>query len=247
MEIAFEVHQMQRVRPPTAGDPSMSPIARITRRLPILCLIRFSPYGFKYHLETASSSSQRREDDRITYINKGQFYGITLEYVHDPDKPLKNQTVKETRYAGGGAKPQPAGTGSEGENDTEERVVVGGGCGRGGRRGVALTSRVPCATITNAPSLRQRISRRSDNDAEVKSSKEMRSRRRARRRSRLMGRYFPAGDVPVEDNLARDEFASRVGGAGAAARSVFGRSRFRDGSRVRPVAAYCRPAPASVD
>ncbi|KAI8438505.1 hypothetical protein MSG28_010989 [Choristoneura fumiferana] len=55
---------------------------------------RFSPYGFKYHLETASSSSQRREDDRITYINKGQFYGITLEYLHDPDKPLKNQTVK---------------------------------------------------------------------------------------------------------------------------------------------------------
>ncbi|XP_052738848.1 protein grainyhead isoform X5 [Bicyclus anynana] len=54
----------------------------------------FSPYGFKYHLETASSSSQRREDDRITYINKGQFYGITLEYIHDPDKPLKNQTVK---------------------------------------------------------------------------------------------------------------------------------------------------------
>lgn len=57
-------------------------------------LCRFSPYGFKYHLETASSSSQRREDDRITYINKGQFYGITLEYIHDPDKPLKNQTVK---------------------------------------------------------------------------------------------------------------------------------------------------------
>ncbi|KAL4712651.1 hypothetical protein ACJJTC_007948 [Scirpophaga incertulas] len=56
----------------------------------------FSPYGFKYHLETASSSSQRREDDRITYINKGQFYGITLEYVHDPDKPLKNQTVKNS-------------------------------------------------------------------------------------------------------------------------------------------------------
>lgn len=55
---------------------------------------RFSSYGFKYHLETASSSSQRREDDRITYINKGQFYGITLEYIHDPDKPLKNQTVK---------------------------------------------------------------------------------------------------------------------------------------------------------
>ncbi|XP_017782839.1 PREDICTED: protein grainyhead isoform X2 [Nicrophorus vespilloides] len=54
----------------------------------------FSPVGFKYHLETPISTSQRREDDRITYINKGQFYGITLEYVQDPDKQLKSQTVK---------------------------------------------------------------------------------------------------------------------------------------------------------
>lgn len=62
----------------------------------ILCFSfgRFSNVGFKYNLESPISSSQRREDDRITYINKGQFYGITLEYVHDPDKPLKNQTVK---------------------------------------------------------------------------------------------------------------------------------------------------------
>lgn len=50
--------------------------------------------GFRYNLESPISSSQRREDDRITYINKGQFYGITLEYVPDPDHPLKNQTVK---------------------------------------------------------------------------------------------------------------------------------------------------------
>ncbi|XP_066158269.1 protein grainyhead isoform X4 [Euwallacea fornicatus] len=54
----------------------------------------FSPYGFKYHLESPISTSQRREDDRITYINKGQFYGITLEYIPDPDKQLKSQTVK---------------------------------------------------------------------------------------------------------------------------------------------------------
>ncbi|KAL3289789.1 hypothetical protein HHI36_023182 [Cryptolaemus montrouzieri] len=54
----------------------------------------FSPVGFKYHLETPISTSQRREDDRITYINKGQFYGITLEYIPDPDKQLKSQTVK---------------------------------------------------------------------------------------------------------------------------------------------------------
>lgn len=61
-----------------------------------LLLFRFSPYGFKYHLESPISTSQRREDDRITYINKGQFYGITLDYVPDPDKSLlkAGQTVK---------------------------------------------------------------------------------------------------------------------------------------------------------
>ena len=58
---------------------------------------RYSPYGFRYYLESPISTSQRREDDRITYINKGQFYGITLEYVPDPDRPIKNQTVKVIR------------------------------------------------------------------------------------------------------------------------------------------------------
>ena len=29
-------------------------------------------------METPTSGSVRREDDRITYINKGQFYGLTL-------------------------------------------------------------------------------------------------------------------------------------------------------------------------
>ncbi|KAK9890438.1 hypothetical protein WA026_010524 [Henosepilachna vigintioctopunctata] len=54
----------------------------------------YSEVGFKYLLETPISTSQRREDDRITYINKGQFYGISLEYTPDPEKQLKSQTVK---------------------------------------------------------------------------------------------------------------------------------------------------------
>ncbi|XP_046662344.1 protein grainyhead isoform X3 [Homalodisca vitripennis] len=54
----------------------------------------YNQYGFRYHLETPISTNQRREDDRVTYINKGQFYGISMEYVPDPDKPLKAQTVK---------------------------------------------------------------------------------------------------------------------------------------------------------
>lgn len=59
-----------------------------------ISLCSFTNVGFRYHLESPISSSQRREDDRITYINKGQFYGITLEYVHDAEKPIKNTTVK---------------------------------------------------------------------------------------------------------------------------------------------------------
>ena len=32
---------------------------------------------------------------RITYVNKGQFYGIGLEYAMDPEGPhIKNHTVK---------------------------------------------------------------------------------------------------------------------------------------------------------
>ncbi|XP_054721356.1 protein grainyhead-like [Uloborus diversus] len=53
-----------------------------------------SELGFRYYLESPISTSQRREDDRITYINKGQFYGITLDYVPDPAKPLKSSTVR---------------------------------------------------------------------------------------------------------------------------------------------------------
>ncbi|XP_074604968.1 grainy head isoform X2 [Brevipalpus obovatus] len=54
----------------------------------------FSDVGYKYYLESPISTSQRREDDRITYINKGQFYGITLEYIPDAATPLKSATVK---------------------------------------------------------------------------------------------------------------------------------------------------------
>jgi len=54
----------------------------------------FSNYGFRFHMESPISTSQRREDDRLTYVNKGQFYGVTMEYVPDPEKPLKSSTVK---------------------------------------------------------------------------------------------------------------------------------------------------------
>ncbi|KFD58263.1 hypothetical protein M513_01026 [Trichuris suis] len=50
--------------------------------------------GFQYTLEAPISTSIRKEDDKMTYINKGQFYTVTLEYILDPVKPLKSITVK---------------------------------------------------------------------------------------------------------------------------------------------------------
>ena len=54
----------------------------------------YSPYGFRSVLDAPTSSAVRREDDKVTYINKGQFYGVTLEYHPDPDQGLKSATVK---------------------------------------------------------------------------------------------------------------------------------------------------------
>ncbi|CAL4066676.1 unnamed protein product, partial [Meganyctiphanes norvegica] len=91
------IGQDLHVRP---GSPNTRPVSRswheFTRhpddkiQIPKL----FSQYGYKYHLETPISTSQRREDDRITYVNKGQFYGVTMEYIHDPEKSIKPGTVK---------------------------------------------------------------------------------------------------------------------------------------------------------
>ena len=55
-----------------------------------------TPYGFKYTLEAPTSSSVRKEDDRITYVNKGQFYGITLEYAMDPQDPAQQPFATRT-------------------------------------------------------------------------------------------------------------------------------------------------------
>ena len=54
----------------------------------------YSPYGFRYVLDAPTSSAVRREEDKVTYINKRQFYGVTLEYHPDPNKTLKPATVK---------------------------------------------------------------------------------------------------------------------------------------------------------
>nr|XP_022317386.1 protein grainyhead-like isoform X2 [Crassostrea virginica] len=43
--------------------------------------------GYKCILETPISSACRRDEDRVTYLNKGQYYGLTIEYTGDQLPP----------------------------------------------------------------------------------------------------------------------------------------------------------------
>ena len=43
------------------------------------------PYGFHYELDTPISTAQRNDEDRMTYVNKGQFYPLTVNYRPYPN------------------------------------------------------------------------------------------------------------------------------------------------------------------
>ncbi|CAI4225892.1 unnamed protein product [Auanema sp. JU1783] len=64
------------------------------RDSPVIIPKLHNTLGFQYVLEAPISTSIRREDDRMTYVNKGQFYTVSLDYIPDPCKPLKSVTVK---------------------------------------------------------------------------------------------------------------------------------------------------------
>ena len=49
---------------------------------------QFSPFGFHCTLEAATAQWVRKDEDRCTYMNKGQFYGVTLEYRPNPAEPI---------------------------------------------------------------------------------------------------------------------------------------------------------------
>ena len=49
---------------------------------------QYSPFGFHNTLEAATAQWVRKDEDRCTYLNKGQFYGVTLEYRPNPTEPF---------------------------------------------------------------------------------------------------------------------------------------------------------------
>ncbi|PAV62503.1 hypothetical protein WR25_00133 [Diploscapter pachys] len=88
------------VNPKEEFFTSESLIERSTERAlshrdsPVIIPKLHNALGFQYVLEAPISTSIRKEDDRMTYVNKGQFYTVSLDYIPDPMKPLKNVTVK---------------------------------------------------------------------------------------------------------------------------------------------------------
>ena len=51
--------------------------------------------GYRYFLETNNSTNQKIEEDRMTYLNKGQYYGLTLEF--QPTHRMLNCTTVKVR------------------------------------------------------------------------------------------------------------------------------------------------------
>merc|ERR1719384_2522785 len=49
---------------------------------------QYSPFGYHCTLEAPTAQWVRKDEDRCTYLNKGQFYGVTLEYRPSPTEPI---------------------------------------------------------------------------------------------------------------------------------------------------------------
>merc|ERR1719384_1677252 len=49
---------------------------------------QYSPFGYHCTLEAPTAQWVRKDEDRCTYLNKGQFYGVTLEYRPNPTEPF---------------------------------------------------------------------------------------------------------------------------------------------------------------
>jgi transcription factor CP2-like protein len=51
---------------------------------------QYNPFGYHCTLEAPTAQWVRKDEDRCTYMNKGQFYGVTLEYRPNPAEALHN-------------------------------------------------------------------------------------------------------------------------------------------------------------
>ncbi|BFY99264.1 hypothetical protein BsWGS_02303 [Bradybaena similaris] len=58
---------------------SSSSSEKMTTRSTVVQKLEVNSTGYSYFLETPISTTQRRHEDRVTYLNKSQYYGLSLE------------------------------------------------------------------------------------------------------------------------------------------------------------------------
>ncbi|XP_076093814.1 uncharacterized protein LOC143064677 isoform X3 [Mytilus galloprovincialis] len=65
---------------------------KLTAYHPTIPKLEINPTGYNYFMDTPISTSVRFDEDRITYVNKGQYYALSLEFAGDRIPP--SQMVK---------------------------------------------------------------------------------------------------------------------------------------------------------
>ena len=75
---------------PGQGEVGATPSKRSrTTEAPRLQIAKqYTPFGYHAVLEAATAQWVRKDEDRCTYLNKGQFYGLTLEFRPNPSEPF---------------------------------------------------------------------------------------------------------------------------------------------------------------
>ena len=76
--------------PETSGTPSRRSRSAAETQPRIHIAKQYTPFGYHCTLEAATAQWVRKDEDRCTYMNKGQFYGVTLEYRPNPTESLHN-------------------------------------------------------------------------------------------------------------------------------------------------------------
>ena len=72
----------------TSGTPSRRSRSTAETQPRVHIAKQYNPFGYHCTLEAATAQWVRKDEDRCTYMNKGQFYGVTLEYRPNPAEAI---------------------------------------------------------------------------------------------------------------------------------------------------------------
>ena len=74
--------------PEASGTPSRRSRSTAETQPRVHIAKQYNPFGYHCTLEAPTAQWVRKDEDRCTYMNKGQFYGVTLEYRPNPAEAI---------------------------------------------------------------------------------------------------------------------------------------------------------------